>query len=599
MNTIVSLVQFATSKRIIRLVAKECAKYVAKKPKTKKKDGNQPHKQEEPFKNDDLYKALRTMTPPHKLWSDPGRGRLPRDADSGPARWSKRKNNATARIYWAIIKNKDKYPDSGWAVEIKRFVKDIQDIISGSAPLTLETPQIIAKFKEQDPDTGDYIYRPICKYKDLKTKIILALAYQYLVTGFDRFFHKDMLFMRTARPDQWGQFKVPNYLDAIDMVSAYREEHFRESIWVGECDIQKFYDIFNHDVIRESFQDLFRTARSNGAKGVDFSPMERIIDAYLESYNFPRDIMGKNADPSFWAAHVRMWKKKMAISDDDTPPVCRFKWVKDDAFVSTSCYTPEQFAVARDGGKLGIPQGGALSGIIVNVVMRMVDKPIVEKADPDRLFIRYCDDILLMHTSHSKCREYLETYYNQLLRYRLVPHPRKDVSSFKKGKKGRKTDKAFWKAKSKNVYYWGPGAGDASDWVPFVGYEMRRTGEIRIRKDKMDAEFKRIAKRYWDVYYSKTALAGSAASAEDKQKQMERFDKLPPHILNYEMAFNNRYTRSQAIVLDNYLYRKARKAAWHLGIADTKKAAKERATYLDALKNKLSSLSGLNQTSCV
>ena len=463
MNTIVSLVQFATPKRIIRLVSKEYAKYVAKKPKPKKKKPeDKPQKQEDPFKNDVLYQTLRPMMPPHRLWSNPGRGRLPREAESGPAKWSKRKNNATARIYWAILKNKDRYPDASWAVALNKFVKEIRDIISGKAPLSIETPEILAKFKEQDPDTGDYIYRPICKYKDIRTKIILALAYQYLVTGFDRFFHKDMLFMRSARKDLWGHYKVPNYLDAIDIVAGYREEHFRESIWVGECDIQKFYDIFNHDVIRECFQDLFHTAKNNGGN-VDFSPMERIIDAYLDSYSFPRDILGKNADGKFWASQVRLWKKKNGLSEADKEPVCRFKWVKEDAFVSMGCYSAEDFADARDHGKLGIPQGGALSGIIVNVVMRMVDKPLVEKADPERLFIRYCDDILLMHTSRIKCREYLDTYYNQLLRYRLVPHPRKDVSSFKQGKNGRKTGKAFWKAKSKNVYYWGPGPGDASD----------------------------------------------------------------------------------------------------------------------------------------
>lgn len=160
----------------------------------------------------------------------------------------------------------------------------------------------------------------------------------------------------------------------------------------------------------------------------------------------------------------------------------------------------------------------------------MVDKPIVGPADSERLFIRYCDDILLMHTDRKRCEVYLETYYRRLLDCKLIPHPRKDVAECKSG---TKTGADFWHFKSKNVYLWGPGEGNASDWIAFVGYEMRRTGEIRVRKDKIDAEFKRIARR-----------------------------------------------------LDKYLYKKSRQAAGWIGIADTKKAARARATYEQKVKER-------------
>ena len=229
-----------------------------------------------------------------------------------------------------------------------------------------------------------------------------------------------------------------------------------------------------------------------------------------------------------------------------------------------------------DSGKLGIPQGGALSGIIVNVVMRMVDKPIVADDDAERLFIRYCDDILLMHTDHDKCADYLDSYYRQLIRFKLIPHPRKDVSDFKSGVR---TKSDFWHCKSKNVYLWGSGAGSASDWVAFVGYEMRRTGEIRVRKDKIDAEFKRIAKRYYDIIYSKSVTSGKELSKEQQDGLMQRMDNLSAHILDYEKAGNNVFTRSQARRLDKYLYRKSRQAAARIGIADSKEAARQRISY--------------------
>lgn len=136
---------------------------------------------------------------------------------------------------------------------------------------------------------------------------------------------------------------------------------------------------------------------------------------------------------------------------------------------------------------------------------------------------------------------------------------------------------------------WGPGKGDASDWIAFVGYEMRRTGEIRVRKDKIDAEFKRIASRYYDIIYSKAVKSGVPLSGEQQDTLMSRMDSLADHILDYEKAGNNLYTRSQARRLDKYLYRKSHQAAGKIGIADPvlrKSAARKRVTYLQRIKEK-------------
>lgn len=562
------LAAFATEDRIIRLIAKERGKYAAK-------NGGSSN----PFKSDPLFSQLREMTPPHKLWTNPGRGKLPKKASHGLARWTGRKKRASIRVYQAIRKNIDTMPDALWVKNLNAFILSVQKSLSGNDTLVLETPRILAKFKEQDPDTGDFIYRPICKYSDLRTKIILALAYQYILAKFDKYFHRNMLFMRALRRVGANEYLAPKFLDAIDLVSDYRKRNDKKSIYVGECDIQKFYDIFNHDVILECFEDLFEEAKQkDSVVDADFAILRRVIRAYLDSFNYPEHVMGKNGDPEFWKGEIRRRRNERCPN-----PLCRFKWVKEEAFVSSGCYTEEEFLSARDGGKLGLPQGGALSGIIINVVMRMVDNPVVGPADSERLFIRYCDDILLMHTDRKRCEEYLETYYQRLLDCKLIPHPRKDVSDCKSGPK---TGADFWHFKSKNVYLWGPGEGNASDWIAFVGYEMRRTGEIRVRKDKIDAEFKRIARRYYDIVYSKLATSEEELTEEQQEKLMERMDSLSEHILDYEKAGNNVYTRSQARRLDKYLYRKSSQAAGRIGITDTKKAARARTTYIQKVKEK-------------
>lgn len=456
----------------------------------------------------------------------------------------------------------------------------VRNSLSGIEPLALESPRILTKFKERDAESGDFIYRPICKYSDLKTKIILALAYQYILAKFDRYFHRNMLFMRAPRCVEGNRYEMPKFTDAIDLVSVFKRRNNGKPIYVGECDIQKFYDIFNHDVIISCFEDLFAEAKEkDGAEDENYDSLRRVIRTYLDSYNYPECVMSKNDDPEYWKNEVRRHR-----SDACPEPVCRFKWVGDSASVSSGCYTEEELLKAKKDKKLGIPQGGPLSGIMVNVVMRVVDKPIVKSSSPDKLFVRYCDDILLMHTDKKACENYLECYYRQLISCKLVPHPRKDVTDCKSG---RKTKAEFWRAKSKNVYLWGPGDGATSDWVAFVGYEMRRTGEIRIRKDKIDEEFKRIAHQYYNIIYSKKVTSGEPMPEEDRLGLIESMDSLSKHILNYVKVENNVYARSQARRLDKYLYRKTRQAAARIGITDPKKAAWERVTYLDRVTGKV------------
>jgi len=573
-----SLGQFATENRIISLIARERGKYASK-------DGGS--------QNDKLRNRVLAMTPPHKYWVNPGRGTLPQKADHGLAAWTYRKKSASIRVYRSILRYKkmlEAHPDREpvkWYSNLSNFVKQIQETLSSKGVLKLAPPTIIAKYKETDTASNTIVYRPICLYKDLDTKIIQALAYQYILHYFDRFFHKNMLFMRAPREIEENRYRTPQYLDAIDMVSDYRDKNKGRPIYVGECDIQKFYDIFNHDTIIECFEDLFEAAKKDKNLEIEddsqFDSLRRVIKAFLDSYDFYSEVFAKNNDSEYWKDEIRRRTKV-----DSPSPKCIFKWVKEDDFLK--CYTKEEFLEARDSKKLGIPQGGALSGIIVNVVMRVVDRPIVEERDSQRLFIRYCDDILLMHTDKEKCKSYLETYYSQLIKTRLVPHPRKDVSSFKSKTRETETLPGFWKAKSRNVYLWGPGGGDASDWVAFVGYEMRSTGEIRLRKDKIDGEYKKIARQFHKISGAKDvreALANHEKLSEERQmKLMERMARLPNHFKDYEKAGPNKYTFSQARRLDKYLYLKRFKAAKLIGCQNPASVAQSFETYSDVIDNK-------------
>lgn len=530
--------EFASEETIMKLLSRERAKFAVKNSGTGER-------------TDPIYlEQIKPMMPPRKLWVNPSKPQRPRKGTKGLSAWTYPRKMADARIWATIVKYREKTPDAPWVIELDRFVRRIQGIIDGTEDFKMESPRVLAKFKKEEK--GEFIYRPICMYTSLETKIILVLTYKYLLDVLDDCFHGNMLFMRSARRDRDGRRHTPNFMDAIRKAENFRRKHDSQDIYVGECDIQKFYDIFNHDDILECFDRIFSVKAS--MLGIDvsqFAQVRRIIGIYLDSFDYYTCVMGLN-DQS-----LPMWKGEKARhrSEGCPDPVCRFAWVDDKDFIESGCYEGASLETAKRQGKLGIPQGGALSGIIVNVVMQCIDEDIVKKKDPERLFIRYCDDILLMHTDRVKCRQYLDTYLNNLKKHKLVPHKAIDVSSCKNGVR---THKGFWKAKSKNVYKWGGGDGDASWWVAFVGYEMRRTGEVRIRKDKIDEMFTRIAHKYHQIRTSKKGTP---------EEKLARFNTLAPKMLDYEMQTRDCFSRAQARHLDKYLERKVGRIASRENVA--------------------------------
>jgi len=552
MKQAISFSEFATDDMIIRLLCRERAKYAVKNARKKGEKIR-----EHPF-SDPLYCEIASIMPPRNLWINPPRNFRPKvGSGKGVERWTRPRKLADARVYGTLKKLRGQGCNEQWSRNLDMYVGHIRRIVSGEETFTMESPKIIAKLKSRTPEDGAFIYRPLCCYSSLETKIVLSLAYRYLLDQLDGCFHSNMLFMRAGRLEGKKRH-TPCYKDAIGMAESFRRKHDSQDIYVGECDIQKFFDIINHDDVLECFDRIFSEKAQRCGVDVSFyAPALRIVESYLDSYDYYRCVMKLN-DQS-----LPMWKgeKTKHRKEGYGEAECRFKWVSDGQFISSGCYDGASLSLAKESGKLGIPQGGALSGIIVNVVMQCIDDDIVRPKDPERFFVRYCDDILLLHTDKKKCIEYLDTYIANLKKHKLVPHDSLDVCTVKGGKNGTRTRKAFWSAKSKNVYKWGSGHGDASDWIAFVGYEMRRTGEIRIRKDKIDEFCVRIAHKYHQARNAKPENAAKAIGA---------FSSLSEKIADYELITRepgkNRYALAQARHLDKYLKRKVGQASRHHGL---------------------------------
>ena len=143
--------------------------------------------------------------------------------------------------------------------------------------------------------------------------------------------------------------------------------------------------------------------------------------------------------------------------------------------------------------------GGALSGLISNVVLSTVDnESILKNNDPNRFFCRYGDDIILMHTSRKECERLINQYCNTLTEYKLLYHDFVSVADPELRKPDGSVRPALWDVKSRSPFLWGRNNEEQEqvDWIGFLGYEIRYTGEVRIRRSSLNDKFKSIKRKY-------------------------------------------------------------------------------------------------------
>lgn len=424
--------------------------------------------------------------------------------------------------------------------ELGKFTSEITAIVSGKVPalFTADDFSIIPKFKEDEGENA--IYRPLCTYNNLQTKTLISAASSYFTQHFDNYLHEDILSYRPRRSYK-GTMTITSGHDAIKGIQDYIQRHPHQNIYVAECDIQKFFDIINHDVVLDCFD---RLAQEAGLP--EYHQVRNILKAYLDSYGFVPNVLNLNNDPSYW--YMALKKHKGTVKGQ-----CLFKWVKEEEFLKA--YTAEEFAQVRN--RLGVPQGGALSCVISNVVLNDVDKVITSTKDDDRFFVRYGDDIILMHTDKKKCEELLENYKQSLIDHKLIYHKFSDFSDLKNKEKNTKK---FWKGKSKPVFLWGPGEGNASEWIGFVGYEINRDGGTRLRLSTLNKKFGKINKSYHKCLESKTKNDTKIIG-----KARENIEKLPTTLEDftelrlYPGLYMSKPLSHQLKSLDRYRYNKLAK----------------------------------------
>lgn len=474
--------------------------------------------------------------------------------------------------------------------KLDAYIKFIQDKIGSSDPISFSSPLLRCLYKnEKTKDDGTVVvtYRPLSIYVEFIDKIILAITSRYLMSMFNWYLHPNILSYRSPRDFLDKKHYVTNFNDGIRLIRRYKESHPNKQIYVADCDIKKFYDTINHNVVRDCFNRMLDASdlTNDGKKQV-----MRILNAYLNSYNFYEQVMLKSQSQEFWN---RVKSKRPRSNAEET---YQFDWVSEEDFAQ--CYGGKK-AFQQQLNKIGVPQGGSLSLMIADVVLNDVDQMTMgdelpkhtisgEDTNPQNLlFIRFCDDMVLMHTDASRCKGLIDQYGKSLAEHKLIYHPFTEVKDVKDG---NSTLSDFWKAKSHDCFCWSEGEGNASAWIGFLGYEMHCDGSIRLRKSNVQKNLDKIRKQHFTM---KRLLRKEELCADQLISEIGRGEsQLSKSIKTYEeIKPGNRHILRQLVQLDQHRKHSLRHISCRSAKAkcsyntDTSENAKN-AKATDTIKNK-------------
>lgn len=394
---------------------------------------------------------------------------------------------ATARLYktYKFYKKKN-IPineSSGWYKNLIDFVSRLLERFNDTENYEMRTPKIFGILKKVDSKKREY--RPIALY-ELEDRIISSLTARYLTDFFDPYFlNCSFAFRSTKRETKYTHHK------SIEEIINYRRQN--KEVWVSECDIQKFFDAVNQSHIYKVFLEHCNKIKESHNKDID-KRVVLIFKTFLNSFAFNKNVFPKNDIPNWWS--------------ENNLKEGKFKWIEG----TLKADYGEDYIENR----IGVPQGNAISCFISNLLLHNVDKKVLA-VDNDIFYVRFCDDMILMHQDKTICKNALEIYKNALKENFLSFHPLKECKDYL----DKKSNKLFWKSKSKEPYLWANPKEEenAIPWLSFVGYQIKYNCDIRVRKQSIKKEKKKIVKEVENVLMAIAVKQGNVNETSRKSKK--------------------------------------------------------------------------------
>lgn len=331
---------------------------------------------------------------------------------------------------------------TSWGQRLTGFVKLIQGLIdNNNYELTIPRIQLTNKANSKG------LYRPIALYDKLADRVLLGLTARYLRDCFDDDFCDSVYSFRLGENH--------NHHSAVRNINQYREQYGAKGLFVSECDIKAFFDHVPHNEVREAVKRAVTLATRREV--VVNAQALLMIEKYLSSYSFYRTALPR--------AEELIAKQRLVGAVNYLKP-----------------RELRQLGHVEDKPELGIPQGGALSPLLANLVLAHVDKAILaELKSPKLCYARFCDDIILIHPDRAECQDALNRCLMSMKEAKILPHIPTPVTRY---------DSNYYQSKSKAPYLWSEPKGkkEVVPWISFVGYQIRCDGKLRIRSQSIRKE---------------------------------------------------------------------------------------------------------------
>ena len=319
-----------------------------------------------------------------------------------------------------------------WGRKLSDFVKRVQNRVA-TGDFKFERPELMLRTKAVGEGCQPK-FRCISAYRNLEDRVILSIANKCLTSKLDGLLSNNSYAFRIGKKSPVAR--------AVGKIIDFRKCFKAAPLYVAECDIVKFFDTIEHAAVLKVFEGVCdKVQLGNKAKA--------LVKAFLESYDV-RDIMSSG-----------FWDKLAKTGDWD--------------FL-------EELPKDR---RIGLPQGGALSGLLSNLVLDNVDKAIGDLKLNGFLYARYCDDIIMCAMSKEDCEIALDECSTSLEALHLRMYPANPDILYNAN---------YYVAKSKGPFLWGNPSvvGGAISWVSFLGYSIYYDGSTRLRKETLLAHAKSI-----------------------------------------------------------------------------------------------------------
>jgi hypothetical protein len=400
---------------------------------------------------------LKTLLPPRRQWVKIGSKSRVKDKETNEFLTSNDKNFYA--LLKTIRKHKKNKSKEQWFINLMKFVSEIQkkalsNSYSVSNPLIF--PKLKEPIKKSHKEKNDC--RPISMFS-IEDRVILSLTNKFLTSILDKYFKDSSYAFRSKKIDN----KTISHHNCIRDIIKYKKSNPASELYVIECDMKKFYDTVNHKIAFDIFKKLIDKVNQEFPE-LNLNQPIHIFKSFLNCYSFNKNV--KEADNSdYWESYEI--------------PNGSFPWVDKDL---------SKYYKKDHNQRIGVPQGGALSGLIANIYLNKADIAL-EKLPV--LYLRFCDDMVVIHDDKEQCEKAKNVYLDCLRELKLFPHNFKSTNELYTCKiKDRKTDYTpFWNGKSKGPYKWTNSFKNGDfPWIAFVGYEINFNCETRVRKKSFNKE---------------------------------------------------------------------------------------------------------------